>query len=128
MKVNVEDRMYDVRFHKSHRGEGKKRVIDTCCVVSIVDPEKKGKERFTEVSVGYSYHNPMDKYSKATGKKWALKRALGKEIDSPVEVAEGKEIPLFPEIRKTPVFTRSERTRFWYTFFSEFRSFPNSIV
>jgi len=95
MKVNVKDRLYDVRFHKSHREEGKKRVIDTCCVVSIVDPEKTGKERFTEVSFAHSRHNPVDRYSKVTGKKLALSRTISS-------------------------FPKSERIVFWDVFHKEF--------
>jgi len=95
MKVNVEDKLYDVRFHKSHREEGEKRVIDTCCVVSIVDPEKTGKERFSEISCDFSYHNPIDRYSKITGKKIALTRAISS-------------------------FSKSERVSFWKAFHKEF--------
>jgi len=76
MKVNFEDTLYDVRFHKSHRGTRRKRVVDTACVLSIVDPTKKGSDKYELFTKTISKHNHMDKYSKVTGKRLALAKAI----------------------------------------------------
>ena len=79
MRVETSDaRVFDVSFHKIHRQiKNKKRdLIDTKCVISEVFYDNNLKPSFKDVASGKSFHNPVDRYNKYTGKKFALRRAL----------------------------------------------------
>lgn len=98
MRVKTtEGQEFDVRFYKKHRREKKQQVVDTACIVSTVNPTETGRDRFFQVASGEAKHNPMDRYSRVTGKKIALARAL-----------KGSMIP------------GQVRQLFWDQFFSEF--------
>ena len=77
---------FNVQFHKHHRGTRRKRVVDSVCVISTVDPTKKGKDKYTLYRTAISKHNHVDEYSKVTGKRFALIDAII-DLDRDVRIA-----------------------------------------
>ena len=81
MRVEVSNgKLLNVSFHKLHRQENGRDLIDTKCVISEVAKNGDSKSTFTDVADGLAMQNPSDKYNKYMGKKLSLKRALN-EMD-----------------------------------------------
>jgi len=82
MKVVVDGQAYDVRFsYKTGTKEGKANInpnrrVVTKCRISKINESEKGKNRYCEVSTGWTIRSWDDKFNKKEGRKIALKRAL----------------------------------------------------
>ena len=77
MRVQVSDgTLLNVSFHKLHRQESGRDLIDTKCVISEVVTNGDTKPSFNDIASGLAMQNPSDKYNKYMGKKLSLKRAL----------------------------------------------------
>lgn len=106
MKVELDDNLYRVDFHKNRRKirvNGKERdLIDTDCVIFLL----KYKEMDCKFQLGYgtAKQNPCDRYNKFVGKRVALQKALQKILY------------FFPLSGK-----KERRKRFWEAFYETFK-------
>lgn len=87
MKVEINEKVFDVRFHRSQRLDRKNNVrissmtnqplIETECHISEVELEKEGADRYTFVSAGIATQHPKkDPCNKAIGRTVAFGRAI----------------------------------------------------
>lgn len=115
MEVKVEGKKYEVTFDHlksvSTKGEFKLTACGTRCVISAV----KGKQ-ITTIATGYARVAKGDQFSRTTGRRVALHKAL-------VSVWPESKVIYTAEsgIKKTiaPKKHRDVRTAFWKTYFAK---------
>jgi len=79
MRVHFAEKEYDFRFRYTDvdsKGTGH-LVKKTLCSISRVDPKAEGKDKFHEITTGRAMQCPNDQFCRSTGRKIALKNALG---------------------------------------------------
>lgn len=94
MRVHFGEKQYDFRFRYTEvasKGTGQ-IVKKTLCTISRVDPNAEGKAKFHPITDGRSMQHPNDQFCRSTGRKIALKNALGHMIpwnspDRPLKTA-----------------------------------------
>jgi len=79
MRVNIDGRIYDVVFsyHEVLSKGSDTPVIQTLCKISLVNPEKRGKEAYTGITSGCATQHPRDQFNRSKGRRKALEHALG---------------------------------------------------
>jgi len=77
MKVQLGSRFYDIQWQydtvPSHTSIP---VVRTTCKVSVVDPSKQGRERYSPITSAYVTQNPIDRHEKDKARKLSLAKAL----------------------------------------------------
>lgn len=78
LNVQLNNRIYNVRWKREKKKRKGREVIDTYCDISKVDPSKEGRNKYTTIkgATGKAYQSPKDNFNKAVGRKIALDRAL----------------------------------------------------
>jgi hypothetical protein len=126
MEVKVGDKKYEVSFiHEKaysrpsdHDTQSKPKLVPfgTKCVITAVHGKRNGKPLVTTIATGYAKLSKGDQFSRATGRRVALHKAL-------VSVWPESKVVYTAEsgIKKTiaPAKHRIVRTVFWKNYFAK---------
>jgi hypothetical protein len=122
MEVKVGDKKYEVSFahEKAYErvwlGEAKLVPYSTKCVISAINGKRNGKPVVTTIATGYAKVSKGDQFSRTTGRRVALHKAL-------VSVWPESKVIYTAEsgIKKTiaPAKHRVVRTVFWKNYFAK---------
>ena len=80
MKIQIGNKIVDVKWVRHHKERKKKKVVDTECVISYFSQSIEGKKTYAPVALGHAHQSPKDQYVRSVGRKISLTRAI-KDFD-----------------------------------------------